>query len=1513
MQKLQKTIACLLVVVMVFMISIPESIMLCKAEEESELQVSLNAIEIKNSDNIKGNITLPEEIDGTPLEWTSSNSDIIDVNPDNGLAPGIVNRPENGTGDASVVLTVTANSGTESASRDIPCVVRELPKEEEYEGYLFAYFTGGLESIYLAVSEDGLNWTEINRKRPVFTSTLGTKGLRDPYIIRSNEGDKYYILATDLKIANTSWGDAMQRGSKSIIIYESDDLVTWSEPRMVQVAFDTAGSAWAPEAAYNEETGEYVVFWSSNTSEDNFAKYRVYYATTRDFYTFSDPVLYTEIDNTSKIDLSVIKAQDKYFRFSSIAANTDAYPEYPNGHILMESSDTLLGEWSDVSSSSLDGQSSSHAVEGPECFKFNGEDKWCVLVDYYGGSGYYPLITNDLSSAEFEIPESYDMPDGARHGAVIPLTKTEYDNVVAGYPNQSVIYDDTEKIIPSEIFGSANGQWETSSPYSNAFDGDSTTYFDGQSNGYLGIDAGETCKLKAVKVMAREEYTTRMSGVMIQASNDKEEWKTLATITESDYLDNPDYMEIPVETNRQYRYYRLCAPVSGNCNIAEVEFYRVKALPETIIDLDFESGLNEEGYYNGGNGIAKPESTVTIEEVIVNGIASNGMSVNSADKGCLELFKNDGSSLLAGKDEITVSYWENNEDSSTSWAFFSHADASAPTYKYEKYFGIISKNTQVTVEKYNNSGSRLAEGTADITGLDAGWRHIAVVLTSEGADVYLNGEYQENYVAETTPLSTILGDSPVSYIGKSTWGGGEYSTLKMDEFKIYDGALSASQISLAMDDIDGEIVYDPALEENFNAAVDTIASKMLADNTSLSSVSSNLNLMTALDLEEGDAAIHVTWKSSDTSVISTTGVVTTPDIHSKVRLTATVSYQDFEVTKTFLATVVPVWPEVGSIQKIDIKQLIADGQVTLIDSYNSNGYEKRTAAQTKDNVLAISDGDEATFSDFRYTNTDGTLSPNGGYIIFDFDATQEKRIHSASILARADQVARINGALIQGSNDLNGDWVDLTAKAVNTAEWQNLSVQNEDKYRYIRLYNANNWYGNLAELELYEVVNASEEQPYVTNVKGDDVNILFTDVDAESRTITLYINRYEDITEVPLTFEFKNVETASTPANGTTVDLSNEKEYVFKLGENELIYTIKTVICNNSIFDGKYADPDIAYFNGKYYIYPTTDGYSGWSGTQFHVFSSENLVDWEDHGVILDVATDDVPWAVGSAWAPCIAEKNGTYYFYFCAKLPNGKSCIGVATAPSPTGPFTAEETPLLTVDMCTAAGISMGQTIDPSVVIDEGTPYILFGNGKPAIAELNEDMLSIKSETLQNYEGATDFREAITVTKRDGVYHFTWSCDDTGSENYHVNYGTSDSIFGPITYQYTLLKKDTSKGILGTGHHSIVKLPDQDKYIIAYHRFVMPGDDISSGQKGYNRETCIDYLEFDENGMMKVVTPTLTGIQTEMDVYKILNAATGLVSLTEAEKAAADRNNDNCITAIDALLFVQNELEGEE
>lgn len=136
--------------------------------------------------------------------------------------------------------------------------------EREYAGYLFVYFTGESENgeqVYFALSQDGLHWKDLNGGEPVLISEIGQMGVRDPFIFRSKLDGKFYILATDLRIApGQGWETARASGSKKIILWSSDDLICWSAPWCYEVPLDGAGSVWAPETCYDERRQAYLVF-----------------------------------------------------------------------------------------------------------------------------------------------------------------------------------------------------------------------------------------------------------------------------------------------------------------------------------------------------------------------------------------------------------------------------------------------------------------------------------------------------------------------------------------------------------------------------------------------------------------------------------------------------------------------------------------------------------------------------------------------------------------------------------------------------------------------------------------------------------------------------------------------------------------------------------------------------------------------------------------------------------------------------------------------------------------------------------------------------------------------------------------------------------------------------------------------------------------------------------------------------------------------------------------------------
>jgi sucrose-6-phosphate hydrolase SacC (GH32 family) len=319
-------------------------------------------------------------------------------------------------------------------------------------GYLFVTFQNGKslqsEQVYFGLSQDGKTWTALNGSKPVLVSNIGEKGARDPYILRSHDGSKFYLIATDLSWAiNSSTTRATTAGSHSILVWESCDLVNWSQPRLVAVAASDAGCTWAPEAIYDESAGNYLVFWASTSASDNYAKQRIWASRTTDFRTFSAPFIYIEKAN-HVIDADIVRDGSHFYRFIK---------DETNKAIAMETSDQLLGTWAGVPGFTL---AAMQGYEGPECYQLaNGS--WCLIADHYSaGTGYAPFTTSNLASGSFAAGTGFSFPFPFRHGAVLPISTEEYNRLNAAYQTSSRIvihlpFNETAGTTSADLAGRA--------------------------------------------------------------------------------------------------------------------------------------------------------------------------------------------------------------------------------------------------------------------------------------------------------------------------------------------------------------------------------------------------------------------------------------------------------------------------------------------------------------------------------------------------------------------------------------------------------------------------------------------------------------------------------------------------------------------------------------------------------------------------------------------------------------------------------------------------------------------------------------------------------------------------------------------------------------------------------------------------------------------------------------------------------------------------------------------------
>lgn len=394
-----------------------------------------------NTDDVRDNITLLESTglnNEIKVTWELKNpedSNLLSVTAtgDNKQIPaGVITR---GEADKSVGLiahlSVEVDGEEFTKDKEYNLTIKAKPEEKTYSAYVYTYFRGNIygngesQHIHMAVSKDGYFWDSINDNEPVLKAEKGTKGVRDSFLIRSPYGDKFYLIGTDLDANGGDWAAYANKGSKAIRVWESTDLVNWSEERLIDIAPNGAGCMWAPECHYDSSTGEYVVYFSTGIVGGNGKK--IYYVKTRDFYNFTEAKIFKDVEGkTTFIDTSITEYNGTYYRFTK---NENEIT------ILVEKSDSLLGEYSLIKTRIAN----QWGVEGPGIYKINGEEKWCLYMDGYAnenaGVGYFPLIAEseeDLKNGNFRKLEDdeYEMPEGAKHGSFVPITEEEYNALV---------------------------------------------------------------------------------------------------------------------------------------------------------------------------------------------------------------------------------------------------------------------------------------------------------------------------------------------------------------------------------------------------------------------------------------------------------------------------------------------------------------------------------------------------------------------------------------------------------------------------------------------------------------------------------------------------------------------------------------------------------------------------------------------------------------------------------------------------------------------------------------------------------------------------------------------------------------------------------------------------------------------------------------------------------------------------------------------------------------------------
>ncbi|OAG04641.1 uncharacterized protein CC84DRAFT_1246869 [Paraphaeosphaeria sporulosa] len=303
--------------------------------------------------------------------------------------------------------------------------------------YLGVFFLGDKPSVYFYLSNgnNAISLKALNKGTPVINPTKGTQGVRDPSIIAgggAEAGKKWYIIGTDLNIGKTTWDASQRTGSRGIFVWESTDLVNWTNERLVVVEDETAGMVWAPAAVWDAAKAQYAVLWASKFYAASDSKHtgspsaiRIRTAYTSDFKTFSAPKDYINYSPTNIIDIDVLPlGNNAYARFlKDESAKT----------VFMEVSTTgLFGTWSRPGGNNAIIEK---GVEGPASYWDNQVDgKAHLLLDFYGSDGYHPYNSADVKGGKWSASDRGAFPKNLRHGSVLPVTDAQATAVSAKWP-----------------------------------------------------------------------------------------------------------------------------------------------------------------------------------------------------------------------------------------------------------------------------------------------------------------------------------------------------------------------------------------------------------------------------------------------------------------------------------------------------------------------------------------------------------------------------------------------------------------------------------------------------------------------------------------------------------------------------------------------------------------------------------------------------------------------------------------------------------------------------------------------------------------------------------------------------------------------------------------------------------------------------------------------------------------------------------------------------------------------
>ena len=296
------------------------------------------------------------------------------------------------------------------------CSATHQTKEKEFTGYLFVYFTSGSdgEAIRFAISEDGYNFLALNSNNPILDSKeiSSAGGLRDPHILRAEDGETFYMVATDM-MASKGWDS-----NRAMVFMKSSDLINWTSAIVnIQQNYpeqEDLKRVWAPQTIYDKDADRYIIYWSMKHGDGPDIIYYSY--ANADFTGLETPPrqLFFPKNGKACIDGDIIYKDGLYYMFYKTEGHGD-------GIKLATSRSLTSGQWNEKEGYK---QQTGESVEGSSVFKLNNSGTYILMYDVYRKKEFHFTKSEDLENFA-PIDNEVSMDFKPRHGSIISITNEE--------------------------------------------------------------------------------------------------------------------------------------------------------------------------------------------------------------------------------------------------------------------------------------------------------------------------------------------------------------------------------------------------------------------------------------------------------------------------------------------------------------------------------------------------------------------------------------------------------------------------------------------------------------------------------------------------------------------------------------------------------------------------------------------------------------------------------------------------------------------------------------------------------------------------------------------------------------------------------------------------------------------------------------------------------------------------------------------------------------------------------